>query len=215
MLQQTQRLFHVHKYVNAFIYRVLCVSQVLWSRTCGSFLNPWWRTSCTTTGSKPPSLCLLKLPLRSVCMPFKLYLKVCACFLWAVSRFCHSSAFRTRTRGCRLCSAPVRNYRQPTTTTSSESLFPCFASCGPLQCPAFFLRCLICPGQPTMIHTGGRYLKTQGCAARISVRSKQTSFRISLHFILWRLEQKAVCFLANLTGTNVPWILWETSFSSI
>lgn len=30
--------------------------QVRWSHTCGSCQSRWWRTSCTTTGSRPPSL---------------------------------------------------------------------------------------------------------------------------------------------------------------
>lgn len=33
--------------------------QVLLSPTCGSFRSLWWRTSSTTTGSRPPSQCLL------------------------------------------------------------------------------------------------------------------------------------------------------------
>lgn len=35
------------------------VLQVRWSHTCGSCRSHWWHTSCTTTGSRPPSVYLL------------------------------------------------------------------------------------------------------------------------------------------------------------
>ena len=53
----------VYKYICMYL---ICSLQVLWSRTCGSCPSRWCRTSSTTTGSRPPSLCLL---LRLRCAP--------------------------------------------------------------------------------------------------------------------------------------------------
>lgn len=100
----------------------ICCVQVLSSRTCGSCRSLWWRTSSTTTGSRPPSQCLLLVCNLTwfLCKHLKRLL-------------CPSAAFRTKTRGCRHCSTPVRNCRRPTTTTSSESLCPCCSCSSALQ----------------------------------------------------------------------------------
>lgn len=59
------------------------------------------------------------------------FLKVKTCIhrllFFQTNPSCHPAAFKIKTRGCRLCSMPVRNCPQPTTTTSSESPFPCFS----------------------------------------------------------------------------------------
>lgn len=57
--------------VQCIVYEYMCIYlicslQVLWSRTCGSCPSRWCRTSSTTTGSRPPSLCPL---LRLRCAP--------------------------------------------------------------------------------------------------------------------------------------------------
>lgn len=64
-----------------------------------------------------------------------------SCFLSNVSSIFSvvPAASKIKTRDCRLSSTPVRNYPQPTTTTLSESLFPCFTPCGPLLGPVYFI----------------------------------------------------------------------------
>lgn len=50
---------------------------------------------------------------------------------------CPSAAFKIKTRDCRHCWTPVRNCPRPTTTTLSESSFPCY----PLLGPSLFRNC--------------------------------------------------------------------------
>lgn len=51
----------LHPILHTYMHFVIsfCSLQALWSPTCGSCPSRWWRTSCTTTGSRPPSLYLL------------------------------------------------------------------------------------------------------------------------------------------------------------
>lgn len=51
--------------VHLNIYFFFSLPQVRWSLTCGSCRSRWWPTSCTTTGSRPPSLYPPRLLLAS------------------------------------------------------------------------------------------------------------------------------------------------------
>lgn len=62
------------------------------------------------------------------------------------SFLCRSAAFKTKTRGCRLCTTPVRNCPRPTTTTLSESQFPHVAFCGFLWWLTVFIGRVCNPG---------------------------------------------------------------------
>lgn len=111
-----------------------CVSSTLlqarWSHTCGSCPSRWWRTSCTTTGSRPPSLYPAQDDVR-------FFLDFMHLYVWTFAYFvCRSAAFKIKTGGCKLCTAPVRNCLRQTTTTSSESPAPRLSSLenlGPLM----------------------------------------------------------------------------------
>lgn len=113
-------------YIFVYIYHILCKCKCV----CMHF-SPLW--SC------PGALKSYLRELREPLMTYELYndwIQASKCVSPHVrpvslgSRFLSKrfkcllypcAAFRTKTRGCRLCSAPVRNCRRPTTTTLSES----------------------------------------------------------------------------------------------